>query len=280
LSSIPAFSPNVQSQVESGRAQQTLNTEEFIQLLITELTNQDPFEPMKNEDLMNQIASIQQLESNQTMNNSFENLVNRFDNIANKFDNLTSREQLSTAGRLIGQLIVGTDVNGQPAFGQVLSITISGDDVLLELDSGQSVNINQMAQMGGEVESIKGSDMIDEWVIAIAETGESVFGKGTSLEVDGQSVMLGLTRVRSNSSDIVFVPLAGARVLDESTVDMMVGLNITANNGLQGIVTGYIVDKVDDNGVDKVRLRLVLNDDPVNGLVTRAQIIGIVEENN
>ena len=274
MSSIPAFSPAIQSQVESGRVQQTLNTQDFIRLLITELTNQDPFEPMKNQDLMNQIASIQQLESNQTMSSSFENLVSRFDNIANKFDNLTNREQLSAAGRLIGQLVSGTDVNGEPAFGQVLSVTISGEDIFLELDTGQSVNMNQMAQLGGEVESVKGSDMIGKSVIAVSNAGESVFGTVTSLEVDDQSVMLHLTPNGSGSSGLIEVPLAGARVLDESTVDLMVGLNISGNNGaaLQGIVTGYIVD---EDG-----LKLVLNNDPVNGLLKVSEITGVVEENN
>jgi flagellar basal-body rod modification protein FlgD len=258
--------------VDSGRSQQALNTEEFMQLLITELTNQDPFEPMKNQDLLNQIASIQQLESNQTMNTSFENMVGRFDNIADKFENLSQREQLSAAGRLIGQLISGTDVNGQQAFGQVTSVTIAGDDVLLELDTGQTVNMNHMSQLGGEVESVKGSDMIGKSVIAVTAAGESVFGTVRSLEVDGQSVMLHVKPNNNNSTDLIDVPLAGARVLDESTVDLMVGLTVAGNNGaaLQGVVTGY---KIDGDG-----LKLVIDNDPVNGLLRLSQITGIVDE--
>ena len=74
------------------KSSQMLNTEDFLKIMITELTNQDPFEPMKNQDLLAQIASIQQLESSQNMTNTFTSVGDRFDMVVDKLGQFLDRE--------------------------------------------------------------------------------------------------------------------------------------------------------------------------------------------
>ena len=58
MSSVDALSDISSLATEQTNTKQTLNTDDFLKIMLTELTNQDPFEPMKNQDLINQIPTI------------------------------------------------------------------------------------------------------------------------------------------------------------------------------------------------------------------------------
>ena len=70
-----------------------LRSEDFFQLLITQLTNQDPFEPTENEDLLRQISSIRDIELSTVLTNSLHLL--------------TGQQRFSSASSLIGRHVTG-----------------------------------------------------------------------------------------------------------------------------------------------------------------------------
>lgn len=56
-------------------SQNTLGKDEFLQLLVTQLANQDPLEPMSNEEYITQMATFSQLELLQNMNSNLEQSI-------------------------------------------------------------------------------------------------------------------------------------------------------------------------------------------------------------
>lgn len=80
-----------------------LKADDFMTLLITELQNQDPSEPIKNEDLLNQLSVMRNLAANVEL--------------ADALKAITSGQHLSTASTFIGKVVTGTatddtEVNG------------------------------------------------------------------------------------------------------------------------------------------------------------------------
>ena len=271
MSTISAFGPDTQAALASGRGQQALNTEEFMQLLITELTNQDPFEPMKNQDLLNQISSIQELESNQRMSNSFDGMVNRFDGFIGQLDTLLLREQLSTASRMIGQLVSGTDTDGNPAFGQVRTVSVKNDEIMLDLDTGQTVAMSRLDRLGGAVDNVKGTDLIGRTVLAETITGEPFVGAVQSLRVNDGTIEL-MVRPNNDPNNLQGISLNKAQVIDETTIDLLVGLYAKGadGSGKEGQITGYLID---EDGI-----QVILDKNTTNGVLPLSDIQRIASE--
>ncbi len=107
-----------------------LKSEDFINLLITQLQNQDPLEPMKNESLLQQVSQIGSLQSQTTLTNSISEMV--------------LQNQISAASGMIGKFVVGADGNGAELKGVVTSIKVVDKSVTLELDSGKQLELSRV----------------------------------------------------------------------------------------------------------------------------------------
>lgn len=144
-----------------------LQTEDFFKLLISELTQQDPFEPVKNQDLLNQISAIRNMEMNLTLNGTLEALASQGkDTAAANFmltqtlATLALQSNMATGASLIGKKITAkvlpddVSVNDPDAASQMTDVTgivvgvkmIDGD-VKLELDSGDEVFLMDVSEV-------------------------------------------------------------------------------------------------------------------------------------
>ena len=242
------------SQLTSGSDNNVLTTTEFMKLLITELTNQDPMDPMKNQDLLDQMATIQNLESSQSMTRSFSGLTDRFDGFINQFDEILVREQMSTASKMIGQLVSGTDIEGEPAFGEIVSIKVEGNATLLKLDSDQVVNMDNLDGIGGELDKVTASDMVGKFIMGL-HNGKMVIGEVQSVIVDGDDVSLS-TDLNGGSwgSQPEAIKLSDAVVMNEKTIEMLIGKQIS-DGSKTGVVSGYTI-----NGNKASDISLTLSD--------------------
>lgn len=110
-----------------------LKTEDFIKMMITQLQNQDPMEPAKNEQLLAQMSQIGQLESSQTLQASLKSLV--------------LQNNVGAASGLIGKMVQGQDDLGDPLEGLVTSVRVEADRVLLELDNGKAVPLSRVTSI-------------------------------------------------------------------------------------------------------------------------------------
>ena len=107
-----------------------LKTEDFIKMMITQLQQQDPMEPAKNEQLLAQMSQIGQLQSQTTLTDSLKSMV--------------LQNNLGAAGNLIGKEVQGVDDTGKQVNGLVNSVRVESGSVFLELDSGKSLELTKV----------------------------------------------------------------------------------------------------------------------------------------
>ncbi|CUT13741.1 Flagellar basalbody rod modification protein FlgD [Bradyrhizobium sp.] len=99
----------------------------FLQLLIAEMKNQDPTNPMDTSQYMSQFAQLSSVEQAMQTNN--------------KLDALLSSQSLSQANGLIGKTVSFTDSTGASFSGKVASVSINSDGSIATLENGTKVAI-------------------------------------------------------------------------------------------------------------------------------------------
>jgi len=52
-----------------------VDLDDFLKLLVTELQNQDPLDPMNNQEILQQISQIREIESNQRLTDTLESVL-------------------------------------------------------------------------------------------------------------------------------------------------------------------------------------------------------------
>jgi flagellar basal-body rod modification protein FlgD len=101
----------------------------FLQLLIAEMKNQDPTNPMDTSQYMSQFAQLSSVEQAMQTNT--------------KLDSLLSSQSLSQADGLIGKTVSFTDSTGATFSGKVASISINSDGSVATLQDGTKVAVGQ-----------------------------------------------------------------------------------------------------------------------------------------
>jgi len=138
-----------------------LKSEDFIKMMITQLQNQDPLEPAKNDQLLAQMSQIGQLQSSTALQDSLKGLV--------------LQNSLGAAGNLIGKMVQGLDDEADPVSGLVNSVRVQDNNVYLELDNGKSVQLGKITTIAG----------------AAAGTGATTGAKGGTKTGNGTSKTAG-----------------------------------------------------------------------------------------
>lgn len=99
----------------------------FLQLLIAEMKNQDPTNPMDTSQYMSQFAQLSTVEQAMQTNS--------------KLDALLSSQSLSQANGLIGKTVSFTDSTGATFSGKVVSVSINSDGSIATLQDGTKVAV-------------------------------------------------------------------------------------------------------------------------------------------
>lgn len=123
---------NTRSQTTSATSQAKLTSNEFINILVAELTHQDPLEPMSNQDFLSQMVSIKNLESNSTLTESIKSLL--------------WSNQLGSASNMIGSEVRGVADNGSAIEGVVQKVTVQGSKVRL-IVNGTSMAMENVTEV-------------------------------------------------------------------------------------------------------------------------------------
>lgn len=229
-----------------------LNTEDFLKIMISELTNQDPFEPMKNQDLLNQMSAIQQINSSQSMATSFENLMGQF-------DTMILRQDINAAGNLVGQIVSGTNTAGNAAYGKVTAVNVDGADVMLSLDTGEQVRMQDVTRMGGR----NSQDIIGQTVMTkLTGASKWTVGQVESVEIFEDQVKLSLS-----TDDLV--PMGDVSILNIDNADLLMSRKLIATDGTEGTVIAISL-----KGDDQVELTIKTESDEEITL-TMDEIAGI-----
>jgi flagellar basal-body rod modification protein FlgD len=108
---------------------QELDRDAFLQLLVMEMQNQDPLEPMDNSEMVSQLAQFSALEQMNTMAEGFTALQGSMDTLTGNMDQLN----FISAQSLLGQQVEGISAGGSLISGTVDSVHLNGSIVLLSL---------------------------------------------------------------------------------------------------------------------------------------------------
>ena len=117
----------------SKQSMQGLASEDFLKIMLAELTNQDPLEPMKNQDLLSQIASIRALETDA--------------GITEALRELRISQQLGSAGGMIGRQVSGLTASGAPAGGVVDRVRLVNGEVFVRLADGTEIPFESVLEI-------------------------------------------------------------------------------------------------------------------------------------
>jgi len=119
-----------------------LDLDEFVKLLVVELQNQDPMEPMSNQEILNQISQIREIESNQRLTDTLGSVL--------------MGQNLVTAGNMLGQVVKGLSETGDRVSGVVDRVSI--EDGLAKVHIGEQTldlkNISEILPADAELEDI------------------------------------------------------------------------------------------------------------------------------
>ncbi len=86
---------------------------QFLGLLITEIQNQDPLNPMDNAQMLTQLTQIRQIGSTNELSTTLRNF--------------SVGQQLSMASSVIGKKVSGLDTNSKEVTGTVDKVTVQTD---------------------------------------------------------------------------------------------------------------------------------------------------------
>lgn len=100
-----------------------LGRDAFLQLLVLQLQNQDPTNPVDSTAMLAQLAQFSALEALTNLDASFQLLSGNMDQL-----------NFISASQLIGRRVEGIDVNGQIREGVVESVQLNGSLVVLTVD--------------------------------------------------------------------------------------------------------------------------------------------------
>lgn len=102
-----------------GNSIEDLDLDVFLDLMLTELQNQDPLNPMDNQEMLNTISQIREIGAN--------------DKLSGTLDAVLLGQNVATATGLIGTEVEGLTDGGQRVIGAVRQVTINDGQPELEL---------------------------------------------------------------------------------------------------------------------------------------------------
>ena len=133
---IPGPSQNAEG---AAKALGEVDLDAFIQLMLTELQNQDPLDPMDNSEMLQQITQIREIGASDKLSQTLQAVL--------------TGQNLTTASSLIGQQINALADSGQTIEGEVDRVSIEAsenDDSKREIRvhiGEQSVRLNNVREI-------------------------------------------------------------------------------------------------------------------------------------
>jgi flagellar basal-body rod modification protein FlgD len=97
----------------------SLDRDAFMQLLLAQMRNQDPMNPMQSEEFLGQLAQLNTLDQMWRMNDNLQNFM--------------SQQQLLQASAMIGKTVQATGTDGALIEGTVGRVSVLNDTVMIDV---------------------------------------------------------------------------------------------------------------------------------------------------
>lgn len=135
MSSINGVSPT-QAGATSSLSKSSLGKDDFLNMMLLQMKNQDPLNPMDNQAMLSQMAQFSSLEQMSNLNETLQNF--------------SSSSQFVNAAQLIGKTVAIANPSsdpaqsGQPVYSKVNSVSYSSTGPVVNLASGQQVTVENI----------------------------------------------------------------------------------------------------------------------------------------
>src|SRR5699024_4967533 len=140
-----------------------LGKDEFLKILMTQLQNQDPLDPMDDKDFIAQMAIFSSLEQLMNMSGTMDNIV-RSQTVSPVIQN----------SHLIGKEVSYIDENGKVKTSEVIAVSQKNGEPVLELSNDDKIYAGIVEKIGepGEVDDVDDGESDDD-VIGDPDEGDS-----------------------------------------------------------------------------------------------------------
>lgn len=171
-----------------------LGKDDFLKILMVQLQNQDPSNPMQDQEFIAQMATFSSLEQMTNMNNTLQ-----------KFVDSQEQNKLITYNQFVGKEITwhkltpSDDPEAEPVIeegtGRVVSIQFKNNSVTFLLEDGTKLepgNISQVNEVSKENNMLQASMLIGKMVTYLNENKEEVSSLVKSVSFKGGKTLFQL----------------------------------------------------------------------------------------
>ncbi|HEY2147601.1 MAG TPA: flagellar hook capping FlgD N-terminal domain-containing protein [Pirellulales bacterium] len=124
-----AVTDSSSSQAGSANSLDNVDTSQFLKMMLTEMQNQDPLNPMQTSQIMDELGQMQQITASNKLTSTL--------------DAMALGQSLSNATSLIGKNIDGIDDSGNPAAGVVSKVSVANNAAKIYVGS-QVLSLNNV----------------------------------------------------------------------------------------------------------------------------------------
>jgi len=128
-----------------GNGLNDIDLSQFLNLMLTELQNQDPLNPTDNAALLQQVGELRGISSN--------------DQLVTTLKGFSNTQELTTASSLIGKTVKGLDVAAKEVAGEVTSVSV-------KIDEKDRTKRQVQVHVGDQIVDINNVREIDDKVVA------------------------------------------------------------------------------------------------------------------
>jgi flagellar basal-body rod modification protein FlgD len=148
MDNIPGIgTPSTSSDAQLAASLSDVDMDEFLKLMITELQNQDPLDPMETSEMMSQLSQMREISAT--------------DKLTNTLDAVLMGQNLTTASSMIGKHITALSSAGLEIAGQVDRVSVepssNGSRRTIQLHVGDAVvdlaNVREVMSPAPPIES-------------------------------------------------------------------------------------------------------------------------------
>ena len=141
-----------------SKSVQDMDLDSFLNLMLTELQNQDPMDPMDNQEMLNTMGQIREISAS--------------DKLTSTLDSVLLGQSVATSAGLIGKEVEGLTDDGRRVTGEVQQVAINDGAPVLDL----------AVETSGEAGNVKGNVAPGTYKYEVVwETKDGVFSVQTSV---------------------------------------------------------------------------------------------------
>lgn len=180
-----------------------LSSEEFINILVTELTQQDPFEPNDSAAILEQLSSLRNIESQISLQDQLKTMVDQ--------------NAISSASGLIGQQVTGLNSNNQSVQGIVRSVVIENGTPILKLQDGTRIEASRITDVAnlGDFDTQVVQQLLRNLIIL---NSSALVGKMVSGFNESNTLVEGIVTSVVNENDDLILELDNGKRLSAGAV--------------------------------------------------------------